>query len=186
VATIRDQGAATAVFVEQLHAIVTAGDTSRSTVVDAHLDAEIDRYRDLINGGQPRTALALLEGLKRRLSPQDSSKIRARVTANIGWSKMQLGEDVEGARLLLDAYAINPDDPKTIANRIFGMVMTDDVAGALAFAQEALTKDPSNAGVAAMLFQAAVKSDDDFEPLDVIPVALLEDEHVRLHQLNHA
>lgn len=185
VSAIRSQGATTAVLVQEVHAIVTAGDTSRGAAVEAHLDAEIDRYRDLINDGQARTALKLLESLKGRLTQKASAKIRARVSANIGWAKLQLGEDLEGARLLLDAYAINPDDPKTVANRIFGMVMSGD-AGALAFAREALTKDPTNAGVAAMLFQAAVKSDEAFEPLDVVPAALLEDKDVRLHRLNHA
>lgn len=186
VTTIHDQSGDTAVLVQEMHAILTVGDTSRGGELEAHLDAEIDRYRDLFNGGQARTALKLLESLKGRLTPQASSKIRARVTANLGWAKLQLDDDLAGARLLLDAYAINPDDPKTIANRIFGMVMTGDVAGALAFGQEALLKDPTNAGVAAMLFQAAVKSDGPFDPLDVIPVELLEDNEVRLHRLNHA
>ncbi len=183
---IQDQGRNTAVMVREMHAIVTAGDTSRGAAVEAHLDAEIDRYRDLINGGQPRTALKLLQILQASLSPQATPKIRARVSANLGWAKLQLGEDLDGARLLLEAYAINPDDPKTIANRMFGMVMTGDAAGALTFGKAALVKDPTNAGVAAMLFQAAVKADEAFEPLDVIPAALLEDKDVRLHRLNHA
>lgn len=183
---IRDQGAVTAVHVQEIHAILSSGDTSRGAAIDAHLDAEVDRYRDLINGGRARTALDLLESLKGRLTTRDSAKIRARVTANIGWAKLQLGEDVEGARLLLDAYAINPDDPKTIANRVFGLIMTGEVAGAITFAKEALVRDPTNAGVAAFVFQAAAKADEDFEPLDVIPAALLDDENVRLHRLNHA
>ncbi|MDP1616675.1 hypothetical protein [Phenylobacterium sp.] len=186
VTTIRDQSGDTAVLVQEMHAILTIGDTSRGGELEDHLDAEIDRYRDLINGGQARTALSLLESLKGRLTPQASPRIRARVAANLGWAKLQLDDDLAGARLLLDAYAINPDDPKTIANRIFGMMMTGDIAGALDFGQAALVKDPTNAGVAAMLFQVAVKSDEAFEPLDVVPAELLEDKNVRLHRVNHA
>jgi tetratricopeptide (TPR) repeat protein len=186
VTAIRDQGAGTAIRVQEIHAILTSGDTSRGAAVDAHLDAEVDRYRDLINSGKARTALDLLESLKGRLTATDSAKIRARVTANIGWAKLQLGEDSEGARLLLDAYAINPDDPKTIANRVFGLIMSGNVTDAVAFAKNALLEDPTNAGVAAFVFQAAAKADEDFDPFDIVPAALLEDENVRLHHLNYA
>ena len=42
-------------------------DTARSAAFEAHLDAQIDQYRELMNGGKPRTALNLFEQLEVRL-----------------------------------------------------------------------------------------------------------------------
>lgn len=180
--------AASKMQVEQLHAAIIAwpADTDRGAALDVHLDEEIDRYRDLLNQGKPRTALALLEGLDAKLSPKSSAKIRARVKANIGWAWLRQGQDAKGGQLLLDAYVINPADPKTIGNRVFGLCLTGQIDEAVAFGRQALIDDPTNAGVATFLLQAAAMSAASFDPLAIIPAALLEDENVKLNQVNYA
>ncbi len=147
-------------------------DPARGSALEAHLDDQVDQYRDLINAGRSQTALELLVKLEARLDASASAAIRARVRANIGWCHIRLGEDVLGGRLLLEAYDINPADPKVIGNRVLGMVLTGDVAGAARFGREALTADPTNAHVAAFVYHAAVVDAELPDPEEFVPAAL--------------
>ena len=68
---------------ERILRTVTAIDAGRSGELDVHLDLQIDGYRDILNGGKPRTALGLLENLEAKLTAISSAAIRARARANI-------------------------------------------------------------------------------------------------------
>ena len=59
--------------------------------VDTLLDRQIDEYRDMLNRGQPRTALRLLEGLWGSLPPSVDGRIRFRIQTNIAACKLHLG-----------------------------------------------------------------------------------------------
>jgi hypothetical protein len=95
-----------------IQATVSLGpaDTARSAL-DQHLDQQVDQYRELMNGGKPRTALALLETLDATLIETSSAAIRARVKANIAFARLKLGDESSGADLLAEAYVLNPSDP---------------------------------------------------------------------------
>ena len=45
--------------------------------LEAHLDADIDIYRDMAIAGRPRTALPLLEGLFKRVQNSASGRLRS-------------------------------------------------------------------------------------------------------------
>lgn len=173
--------------IDEIKAIMQAGpvDTARSLAFEAHLDAQIDDYRDLMNAGKPRTALGLLERLSAGLTERSSVAIRARVTANMAFAHMKLGDDARGAAMLTEAYALNPIDPKVRANRILALAMSGDTGSAFDFARHVLTEDPANAGAAGMAFQVAAISDDPLDPLPIIPSALLDEMHVRIHHISY-
>jgi hypothetical protein len=57
-----------------------------------HIHEEINAYRDMIDAGKPRTAIALLTALRDRLSATVSDRSRFRILANTGTSHHRLGE----------------------------------------------------------------------------------------------
>lgn len=182
---IRDQGVVTLERLDVIQAIIASPvDTSRSGAFDTHLDGQVDQYRDLTITGKPRTALRLLEQLEATLTPGNSAAIRARVRANIGIAHLKLGDDMTAGRLLVEAHTINPSDPRVIANRVLGQELLGDVPGAIEFARIAIAADPDNAGIAAFIFQGAVDAQADFDPLELVPAALLEDKNVLLNRIN--
>lgn len=172
---------------DELRAGIAMGalDTARSASFEAHLDAQVDQYRDLMNGGQPRTARALLEQLEARLPAGSSNAIRARVKANIAIARMKLGDEGGGAALLAEAYALNPTDPKTRANYVMALALSGDVAGAFDFATTVLAEDPANSGAAGLAFQVAAMAEGNLDPFAIVPAALLDDLHVRIHKMSY-
>jgi tetratricopeptide (TPR) repeat protein len=133
-------------------------DTARSAIFESHLDRQIDEYRDIAQTGKPKTALQLLGKLESQLPESVSAALRARVRANIGIALLKLGEEERAGRLLIEAYTLNPEDPKAIANHVLGQLLTGGIEAGLAFARDAITADPSNAGVAAFIFRGAAVS----------------------------
>lgn len=171
---------------EAIRASIVVGpvDTARSAL-EQHLDAQVDQYRDLMNAGKTRTAMALLEGLDATLGATSSPAIRARVKANIAYARLRLGDEESGAVLLAEAYVLNPADPKVRANNILALTMQGDLPGAWAFAEEVLREDPSNAGAAGLAFQVASSSSDPLDPLVIVPDGLLDDLNVRIHRISY-
>lgn len=162
---------------------LTPVDTERSAL-EVHLDLQVDRYRDLMNAGKPRTALAMLETLEATLGETSSPAIRARTKANIAFARLRLGDEADGADLLSEAYSLNPSDPKVRANNILALLLKDQFSEAWKFASAILGDDPSNVGAAGFAFQTAAMSPDSLDPLAIIPPQLLEDLAVRVHWIN--
>jgi tetratricopeptide (TPR) repeat protein len=163
---------------------VTSTDPGHGDALDALLDAQVDEYRDLLNAGQPRTAFGLLSRLETQLTATSSGAIRARVRANLAWAKLRLGEETAAGSLFLEAYVLNPGNPKIVSNRVLGMILTGDIAGAAQFAQEALRADETNEGVAALVFHIATLDPTAIDPIAITPAALLDDVTVRFHRIS--
>ncbi len=157
---------------------VAALDTARGTLLEAHLDKQIDGLRDLTQNGKPRTALALLEALEAGLEPSVGAAVRARIRANMGIARLHLGDEAVAGRLLLEAYAINPSDPKVMANRILGLLLIGDEKEAAAFGQKIVAEDPTNVGAVAFLFELAARVDEAPDPMALAPAELLNERHV--------
>ncbi|WP_035646445.1 hypothetical protein [Bradyrhizobium sp. ORS 285] len=146
--------------------------TISASALEAHLDAEIDEYRELANSGKPRTALPLLERLLARVESAASGRILFRIKANIGSCRLALGDDAEAARLLSDAYDHAPTEPKAIANKAFSLLLQGRWQEVLSFSKAALAADPDNEGVAGYLVQAARFDPSVADPLDLVPSGL--------------
>ena len=138
-------------------------------VFEAHLDAEIDTFRELANAGKPRTALPLLEGLFGRVGSNGSGRILFRIKANIGFCYLALGEPERAADLLAEAHEHAPNEPKAIANKAFSLLLRHEWRELLQWGQDALAVDPTNDWLASYLVQAARFDPAISEPLDLLP-----------------
>ncbi|NJO54209.1 MAG: hypothetical protein HC829_04580 [Bacteroidales bacterium] len=141
-------------------------------VLEAHLDADIDSFRDLANAGKPRTALPLLEGLLARVASSASGRLLFRIKANIGFCRLALGEQERAAALLAEAHDHAPSEPKAIANKAFSLLLRGEWQELLRWGQEALAADPTNEWLAGYLVQAARFDPAIFEPLNLLPDGL--------------
>jgi tetratricopeptide (TPR) repeat protein len=151
------------------------GDTTTiANAVEAHLDAEIDNYREMANDGKPRAALPFLENLLGRVSASASGRILFRIKANIGLCLLALGEDENAASMLSEAYEHAPNEPKAIANKAFSLLLQGNWQEVLSFGIDALRADPTNEGLAGYLVQAARFDLTIDEPLDLVPEGLRE------------
>jgi tetratricopeptide (TPR) repeat protein len=169
-----------------IEATVSLGpaDTARSAL-DQHLDQQVDQYRELMNGGKPRTALALLETLDATLNETSSAAIRARVKANIAFARLKLGDESSGADLLAEAYVLNPSDPKVRGNYVLALILRGDLEGAWVFAQQVLDEDPANIGAAGLAFQVASMEGSAHDPMTIVPTPMLDDLSVRIYRLSY-
>ncbi|MER8674605.1 tetratricopeptide repeat protein [Mesorhizobium sp. M0037] len=151
----------------------TPGDTTTTAnAVEAHLDAEIDNYREMANDGRPRAALPFLQNLLARVNSSASGRILFRIKANIGSCLLALGEDDKAASMLSEAYDHAPSEPKAIANKAFSLLLRGQWQELLSFGTEALKADPTNEGLAGYLVQAARFDTSIDEPLDLVPEGL--------------
>lgn len=158
--------------------------TATTNALEAHLDADIDEYRDLANAGKPRTAMPLLERLLARVANTASGRILFRIKANIGSCLFALGEDGKAAQILSEAFDHAPDEPKAIANKAFALLLQGRWKDLLAFGAEALRADPTNEGLAGYLVQAARFDPSIEEPLNLIPEQLWEKAAVEVGRID--
>jgi len=170
------------VFFSRMEAMFTEG-RSRSTVapgaatvnvsdLEAHLDAEIDNYRQINYDGKTLTALPLLEGLLERVRDTASGRVLFRIKASIGHCLMALGKDEEAAEMLLAAYGHAPSEPKAVANKALGMLLKKEWKELLSFGHTQLKVDPTNQWLASYMVQAARSDPSMSDPLSVIPEEL--------------
>jgi tetratricopeptide (TPR) repeat protein len=152
---------------------LSPGDTTLvSSAVEQYLDAEIDGYREIANGGRSQTALGLLEKLLERLQGTASGRILFRIKANIGSCLLGLGDDQKAATLLAEAYEHAPDEPKAIANKALSLLLRGEWQEVLTFGAAALTVDPTNEGLAGYMVQAARFDLSIDDPLEIVPEGL--------------
>lgn len=120
------------------------------------LDQEIDRYRDYMRTGRPKTALAMLEGLQSTLKSAQSGHIWFRVKANIAHCHLNMGDEHTAAELLDEAVAYAPEDPKALANSVLARILRKDYQGARDLALPSLSMPREiNQAVAGYAIQAA-------------------------------
>lgn len=152
----------------------TSGEISAA---DAQLDKEIDRYRDLMTSGKPKSALQLLKVLEATLDDSNSGHIWFRVRANIGHCHLHMGEEAVAADILEDAVSHAPGDPKAAANRVLAWIIKGRHQEALDLALLELKQDETNAILAAYAVQAAGYLPID-DPLSLIPEGLRDTREV--------
>ena len=164
---------------------VSPGDATTGTnALEAHIDADIDSFRDLSNSGKPRTALPLLEGLLVRVEASASGRILFRIKANIGYCLLALGEEVKAAQLLSDAFDHAPTEPKAIANKAFSLLLQGRWEEVLSWGRHALAADPTNDGLAGYLVQSTRFDASIHNPLDLVPDVLKDSAPVFIGQIN--
>ncbi|OCX17561.1 hypothetical protein QV13_12440 [Mesorhizobium hungaricum] len=153
--------------------VVPPGDTTVAmSLLEEHLDAEIDEYRELNNNGKTLTALPLLERLLDRVKTSASGRILFRIKANIGHCLVALGKDDDAAAMLLASYSHAPDEPKAVANKAFGHLLREEYEEVLAFGSSMLEANPTNEWLAGYVVQAARFDTSISDPLGIVPEQL--------------
>lgn len=132
--------------------------------VDKHINEEIDRYRDLIENGKPKTAIGLLTALKTKLGDISSPKTRFRILGNIAAAHHRLGEYEAAADYFLEAAPLNPDEPVSLANQIAALLIKKRLGEAHALAVRAFDHYPDREEIAVQRLQAR-GADESFEDI---------------------
>lgn len=146
-----------------------AFEVGRSDSVEAHLDAEIDGYRELAAEGKPKAAHALLMRLLSRLGPQNSGRLFFRVKATIGHCVLAIGDEEQGLKWIEEAIAHAPNEPKAVSNKIFLHIVRKEYQAAFDAAKFALAGESKSVNAAALLVQAASLSNYSGDPMAYVP-----------------
>lgn len=124
-----------------------------SSFVLTEYQAELDHSRDLLNSFKYRVCIDYLEKLKFRIWSSAPPIIRFRILTNLGAAKLQQGENVEAARLFLEAYQYNPEEEKAITNVALAHLLLEQPEDAEIYAKRALQKNPANASAYSIYIQ---------------------------------
>lgn len=151
---------------------VPSDQTSSMDAVLHVLDGEIDAARDLLHSGDPQVALISLRRVESRLPVSGLERIRFRIKANIGLCYHDLDDDVAACIAFEEAYAALPNDPKAIAFRAFGLLLSKEWTTLQLFAQHHLASDPSNLQLAGYYVQGAQFDDSVQDLLLLVPEEL--------------
>jgi tetratricopeptide (TPR) repeat protein len=181
---------------ESMHALLvrveqqTAASIAQQTVwedrsVDTLLDRQIDQLRDILNGGRPRTALGLLEGLWGSLPEAVEGRIRFRIKANIAACQLRLGDEREAAETYLEAYQHAPTDPKAVALKVLAYLLLNQPKDALAFGRTAFTGGAEQGQLVAYMITAARLLPDENDPLRFITNVLADHPSVALAKIDY-
>lgn len=139
------------------------------TAVEVQIDAEIDGYRALADGGKVVTALEQFKKLLSRVRDTSSGRILFRIKANIGNCLLHQGKNDEAADLLLEAFSHANSEPKAIANKAFALLLKSDWHGVLEMGRENLVSELADEALSSHVVQAARFVEGISEPLLLVP-----------------
>lgn len=145
------------------------GATAGVSDVEAHLDREIDSYRELANDGKAQSALTLFEKLLGKVQDEASGRIVFRIKANIGNCLIKLGKTDEASDKLLEAASHAPEEPKAISNRALGFLLKQDWQAVLDIGRENLASGLADEHLSSHVIQAAKFDTEIDDPLSLIP-----------------
>lgn len=118
-------------------------------------DRQVDHYREQMNSGAVRAALASFENLLADQSDKLSEVLLFRIKANIAICNYQLGNTAKAPNLLLEACTYAPDDKRAIAFKALAYILMGDSAKALEYGCGKITENPENEILAGFILQAA-------------------------------
>lgn len=139
--------------------------------LDDEFSKRIDDLRDLLNGGQPQTALNLLEKLKSSSWQTLSNYNKFRVITNIAACHLNIGNQKESARLFIEANEIEPKDEKSLCNLVIAYHLLGDEKEIENAAENAVKSYPSST-MAHRLRVTATKFTENDTPEKLVPAQL--------------
>ncbi|WP_298125225.1 hypothetical protein [Brevundimonas sp.] len=160
-------------------------DETRRDALEAVLDAQIDDFRDVLNEGDPVTAQAGLERLWARVQTTASGRIRFRIRANIGACRLALDDDAGASDLLISAFDLAPEEPKATINKVLGLLLASDFAGARDLARAALAGGQEDETLGSYLIQASRALGDPVDPIAEIPASLRGEAEVQVAHVDY-
>ena len=145
--------------------------TSVYTEVHTEQERQINVYADHIRS-DPATALELFESLRDHLESHSPNRIRFRVAANIAACQLELSNEQTAARGFIDAWQLDPSNPKAIGNKAFGLLLRGDWDELKRFAKRELRSNQENAALAACYVHCLMMDESIANPLEEIPEAV--------------
>lgn len=144
------------------------------------IDDELENYRKLINDGKPRTALSFLEKRVESLknSPIPDSKKLSKATRLFAHCVLLTGEAARASILFDDAWRLDPEDSRNVANRVYGRLACGEYQEAYDIASDAIAQREPSAHLAATFVKAHMLSDAHGEPFPSIPPRLSTEREV--------
>ena len=144
--------------------------TSDTRVRSEH-ERQIDLYAGLIRT-HPDIAVELLSRLCDAFTSEAHRHTKFRVKANIAFCHLELGDEETAARDLIEAWDIDPGNPKASACKAFGLLLQKDWEVLRAFAADRLRNEPDNAELAACYIHSLIDDKSITDPLSYVPRAV--------------
>ena len=150
----------------------TAGSPNDVAGVHPVLDRQIDNLVTLMKN-DPNTALTAFRNLHEALEDDVSDRIRFRVVSNIAACHLRLGDEDTAAQGFIEAYDLDPDNPKSVANKAIGLHLQGDWLALKSFAEPRLKQFADSADLAAIYVRGSVADHSTNDPLSHLPAAVL-------------
>ena len=127
---------------------------------------ELNRIRDLINEGKPKTAFDLLEKFKDEKWNQLQNKEKYRVLTNMASAKIQMRQDKQAGELLISALKFNQEDEKANENCALAYLIRDDIENSKKYIEKTKKLNPLN--IMAYNLEIQIKDKEDLSLDDII------------------
>ena len=142
---------------------VNISDLIKTEVAKEH-HAEIDNARNLLKSHKPKTALELLENLKKRTWKDASDDLKFSILTNMAAAQFSLNNEEEAAKMLIKAFDFNHEDESALSNRALAHLLLGETEYAAEYVKQTLEKNPSNTDAYVILIGISAEE----EPLDEI------------------
>ena len=142
---------------------VNTTDLIRTEVAKEHQE-QIDNARNLLNSHKPKTALELLENLKKRTSKDASDDLKFSILTNIAAAQFTLNNEQEAADLLHEAFKYNSENEKALSNLALAYLLEGETEKAADYAKQTLKVNSKNTDAYVILI--GISSEE--EPLDEV------------------
>ena len=149
------------------------------SIIHDEVVSQINEYAALVRD-QPSTALKLLESLLERHGSTASDHIRFRIVSNIAGCHLNLGNQEVAAKGFIEAFDLDPENPKAIANKALGFLINEDWDNLKSFAEANLPVHPDNARLAAFYIHSLIGDKTIHDPLEHVPEAVRSSEEVTI------
>lgn len=122
--------------------------------LQTEFDRQVDHYREQMNSGATKSALASFEKLLLGQKDKLTDLLKFRIKANIAICQLHLGNTTKVPSLLLDACTYAPDDKRAVAFKALAYILQDDCDKALEYGFEKIREYPDNENLAEFILQA--------------------------------
>ena len=119
----------------------------------AKIEAQIDFARDLIKRGKVGTARSVLE-MVRSQADAIPPELEFSLLTNLGACSLASEDIGESCEYLTEAHALQPENPKALANAALAARLAGDTQRAIELARRALEVEPKGSLAAAVLIEA--------------------------------
>ncbi|MDD1150991.1 hypothetical protein M5G25_22155 [Pseudomonas sp. TNT2022 ID357] len=123
--------------------------------LQTEFDRQIDHYKDQMNSGAVKAALASFEKLLADQKEKLTDLLMFRVKANIALCQYQLGDTSKAPSLLLEACTYAPEDKRAVAFKTLAYILDGDNDKALEYGSKKILDQPDNEILAGFILQAA-------------------------------